>query len=202
MFTTRTMQDRLTRIYNGANADARNAADWYKDVAARDCEAISRETGVPFKHVAATMAVLSPGPQYSVNVADTRRMCQWAADGGYSGPADSNPLPSVSTYGPNRIKAAAILDSWVLFGEDADPAEHVSGPKVTAFFRNIIGELQHVTLDRHAVRPISKEGKDTPRNKTERARMEDAYRRAAAKVGLHPAEFQAVVWVAVRGAAE
>lgn len=193
MFTTRTMRDRLLRIFENAPSEARAAADWYRDVAARDCAHIAQTTDVPFRTVAATMAILSPGPQYAVNVADTRRMCAWAATG-FVGD-----VPTVSTYGANRAKAAAMLGGTAHGG---DPAMYVTGPKVSAFFRNICGDLEHVTLDRHAVRPISQAGKDTPVNKTERASMEDAYRRAAAKVGLAPAEFQAVVWVAIRGKSE
>jgi hypothetical protein len=190
------MQDRLLRIYTSAPASALAAADWYRDIAARDCESIAAETDIPFRTVAAAMAILSPGPQYAVNVSDTRRFCQWAAVGPFS-----LPVPSASTYGPNREKAARML-ARCTSPNGGDPSEFVSGPKVTAFWRNICGDLEHVTLDRHAVRPISKSGKDMPTGKVERARMEDAYRRAAAKVGLHPAEFQAVIWVAVRGAAE
>lgn len=196
MFQTRTMQERLLRIFEDAPQSALNAADWYRDIAARDCERITSETGVPFRTVAAAMAILSPGPQYRVNVRDTRAMCTWAAEGSNGEP------PTVSTYGANRAKCADMLRSWAVALERAEPASYVSGPKVTAFFRNIIGDLSHVTLDRHAVRPISKAGKDMPTSKAERAAMEDAYRRAAAKVGLEPAEFQAVIWVAVRGAAE
>jgi hypothetical protein len=64
-----------------------------------------------------------------------------------------------------------------------------------------MGDWSHVTLDRHAVRPISKAGKDAPTSKVERQRMERAYRKSAAKVGLAPAQFQAVVWCVIRGAA-
>lgn len=195
MYNTRTMQDRLLRIYANAPREALDRADWYASVAGRDVESIAADTGVPFRTVAAAMAILSPGPQYAVNVADTRRMCQWAGLG-----ANGEP-PTVSTYGANREKCAAMLRSWAVARERSEPASYVSGPKVTAFYRNIIGDLSHVTLDRHAVRPLSKAGKDMPANKAERARMEDAYRRAAAKVGLEPAAFQAAVWCAVRGAA-
>jgi hypothetical protein len=192
MFTTRTMCDRLLRIYDTAPQAALDAAEWYSDVAARDCERIATDSGLPFRTVAAVMAVTSPGPRYATNVVDTAALCAWRASG------RKDKRPTCSTYGPNVEKAAGIL-SLAAF---EDPSFLVTGPKVSSFFRNIMGDWSHVTLDRHAVRPISKAGKDVPANKTERGRMEDAYRKAAAKVGLEPAMFQAVVWVAVRGAAE
>lgn len=197
MFTERTMIDRLLRIHGAANADALGAATWYRDVAARDCINIAGETGIPFRIVAATMAILSPGPRYAQNVTDTGNICRWAMRGFRAAP------PTVTTYGANARKAATLLEDYMAGADrDADPAPYVSGPKVTAFYRNIIGECEHVTLDRHAVRPLSKAGKDTPTNKAERARMTAAYVKAAARVGLTPSAFQAVVWVAVRGAAE
>lgn len=194
MFTTRTMTDRLLRIFRDAPAAAHNAASWYADVAARDVAAIASDTGLPFNVVCAVMAVTSPGPKYAQNVKGTRALCEWAI----AGFASSRPM--CSTYGANVEKASAMLDR-ALCGDD-DVSDLVTGPKVSAFFRNIMGDWGYVTLDRHAVRPISKSGKDVPTGKVERARMDAAYRAAAAKVGLSPAMFQAVVWVAVRGAAE
>jgi hypothetical protein len=196
MYTERTMESRLLAIFDGAPA-CHPMADWYEDVAQTDCRKIARITGLPLELVAATMAVLSPGPKYAQNMADTVAMCSWASMGAFG--ERNNPLPVVTTYGANRDKAAAMLDYYVMTG-DVD-TDHVSGPKVTAFLRNIMGAWGEVTLDRHAVRPISKSGKDMPTGKAERARMESAYRKAAAKRGLQPAQFQAVVWCAVRGGA-
>lgn len=188
MFTERTMSDRLARIYADASPECHAMADWYASVAAADCASIAADTDLPFRVVAATMAVLSPGPKYSQNVTDTRRMCEWWSQGGEPGR-----IPTVTTYGPNRAKAVQVLTYR--------DASYVSGPKVEAFFRNICGDWSHVTLDRHAVRPLSKSGADMPKGKGERQRMETAYRKAAAKAGLAPAQFQAVVWCAVRGKA-
>lgn len=197
MFTERSMSDRLLRIFDSATPDCHEMAGWYETVAAEDCRAIGRITGIPFPLVVATMAVLSPGPKYAQNRADTSAMCVWASAGGYS--ERHNPLPVVTTYGPNRIKAAAMLDEYVITG--TVNTDYVSGPKVRAFMLNILGNWDHVTLDRHAVRPVSKSGQDTPTSKAERTRMETAYRKAAARRGLQPAQFQAVVWCSVRGGA-
>lgn len=197
MFTERTMIDRLLKIHGAANADALSAATWYRDVAARDVARIAAETGTPFTLAAAVTAILSPGPKYATNVKDARAMLAWATKD-----RQRTLRPTCSTYGPNVAKVDALLADWLAGGDAEDAGRYVSGPKVTNFFRNICGDLSHVALDRHAVRPISKAGKDTPTGKVERARMESAYRKAAAKVGLEPAEFQAVVWVAVRGAVE
>lgn len=201
MLTTRTMQGRLLRIHATASPTALARADWYRAVAARDCESIARDTGLSFRVVAATMAILSPGPKYAQNLADTRAMAVWA-----SRDRCRTVPPTVCTYGANALKAQTLLIDYVSGADhDADPMPYVSGPKVTAFALNIMGDASHVTLDRHAVRPLNdRTGKaaDIPCSREERQRMADAYRKAAAKVGLAPAEFQAVVWVAVRGAAE
>lgn len=187
----------LLRIFDAATG-CHDMATWYETVAAADCRDIAGKD-VPFELVAGTMAVLSPGPKYAQNLADTRAMIEWARRGAFDTP--NNPLPVVTTYGANRDKAAAMLDEWVMSDETVVNTDYVTGPKVSAFLRNIMGQWQDVTLDRHAVRPISKSGKDMPSSKAERARMESAYRKAAAKRGLQPAQFQAVVWCAVRGGA-
>lgn len=196
MFTVRTMTDRLVKLYNDATDECRSRADWYADVAGRDVERIATETDLPFSTVAAVLAVTSPGPTYAQNVKDARALCKWSV-GGEKGPA-----PTCATYGANVRKAVEILRSGEL--------SLVTGPKVTAFYRNIMGDWSHVTLDRHAVRPIQKSPRDldwrkgntshTPNSREERKRMVEAYTRAAHRVGIEPAQFQAVVWCVVRGA--
>jgi len=86
-------------------------------------------------------------------------------------------------------KAKAIL-------EGADP-EGVLGhtPKVGAFYRNLGGDLDAVTLDRWAFRTatrghLSQYGKGSLRND-----IDAAYRLVASELGLHPVELQAASWL-------
>lgn len=105
------------------------------------------------------------------------------------------PEPIVAGLPANRAKAWRIANG-------ADPALVLGGPKVRAFFANITGDHDAVTVDVWAARAA--EGRDNPNGPTggRYAAIADAYRLAAASRGVSPRECQAAIWVHVRGAAE
>jgi hypothetical protein len=87
--------------------------------------------------------------------------------------------------GANVRKAYRILEGDI---------HAVKGPKVIAFFLNIIGDENHVTVDIWATRAAV--GRSIPGK--DRALIAEAYRRAAKKRNVSPRDFQATVWVTVR----
>lgn len=71
------------------------------------------------------------------------------------------------------------------------PLEVLKGPKTRAFYKNLIGLTNHVTLDRHAI-SAALNVKVIDHDDLKGIAM--AYRKAARKVGLGLSHFQAVIW--------
>ncbi len=160
---------------------------WYP-LARRTCENISREYGVPVDTVARVVAVLSPNMSWKGNITCTRKVL----DGWTAGIPASDVRAGLRT---NVRKAYAILNG----NPDA-----LTGPKVTNFYRNIMGESDLVTVDSWAMRAATGKpytNRDVP-TATERAAITLAYCRAAARRGVCPRDFQAIVWVVIRGRAD
>jgi hypothetical protein len=175
---------RLATIYAAADPATRKAGrEWYPR-AGRLAAEIAAEFDYPPKVAAAVIAVLSPQVTWAENL-------QLARD---AFAAKRNRRPLAGTFGRNLAKAAAIID-----GEPIADNLGARAPKVRAFFANICGRRDAVTVDRWAARAA--DGRETfaelrGRNYDAYA---DAYRRAAELVGVPPRTLQATVWVAVRG---
>jgi hypothetical protein len=79
----------------------------------------------------------------------------------------------------------------------------LNGPKVRAFYSNIMGDTDAVTVDTWAVRVATgrtgKHAEWTIGTKRRYAAVADAYRRAAVILGVDPRTVQAATWVAARG---
>jgi hypothetical protein len=71
---------------------------------------------------------------------------------------------------------------------------------VEAFAANLRGDLDYVTVDMWAMRAIG--GNPERITKTVQTDVVKGYTLAAIRAGMSPAEFQAVVWVHVRGTGE
>lgn len=91
----------------------------------------------------------------------------------------------------NARKAMAIRNG-------AEPLDVIKGPKTRAFYRAIMGDPDAVVIDVWMLRVLK-----FTRKLTTKAYdlLADIIRQAAKGVGMTPASFQAVVWVAVRGRA-
>ncbi|MGH9426844.1 MAG: DUF7178 family protein, partial [Terriglobia bacterium] len=91
-------------------------------------------------HVAAgVIAALSPGCSWVTNLRDADTVLGASRFG-----AAAYQQTKVSTYGQNKVKAWTIAESGKVF-----PA--LRGAKVEAFFRNIMGDFEAVTVDSHIV---------------------------------------------------
>jgi hypothetical protein len=166
-------------------ATAQDLADgiaWY-DRARSIAEAMAEESGLSVRACAGVIAALSPRQQWSTNVSAARRMVLAAAAG--------EPEPIAAGTLGNRAKAWRIA-----CGED--PEVVLGGPKVRAFFANILGDAEDVTVDVWAARAA--EGRKNP-NAPVRRRYEliaESFRRVARRRGMTPRDAQAAVWTVYR----
>jgi len=155
---------------------------WY-DRAYRAAATIAAETGLSTRQCAGIIAALSPRCQWATNVRAARTIAHAAVSGA--------PMPVVAGTMTNRRKAWRIAHG-------ADPDSVLSGPKVRAFFANIMGDEDEVTVDVWAARAA--EGKRNEQAPVRRryALLAEAYRRVARKRGYCPRDVQAAVWTAYR----
>lgn len=77
--------------------------------------------------------------------------------------------------------------------------EAIRGQKVEAFYANLSGDLNRVTIDRHAIGAATRQ--EAPATGVSRAQyrnLEAAYQVAAAQLGIAPAQAQAIAWIVWR----
>lgn len=179
-----TAEQKLRAAYDRATPEqVRRGRAWY-DAARNACASIEAETGVALDRVAAVMAITSPDAKLSTNVAWTRADClrklrgQTLRGGRY--PTDQAP------------KVQRALDQ-----RRPNPGLHVTGPKVSAFYRAIMGDDDVLVIDRWAAFAAGYP-RDTPPNRTQAATIEAAYRTVSADVGESVRDFQAIVWIVTR----
>lgn len=157
---------------------------WY-DNAGAIAESLARESDYRLsqRHCAGVIAALSPRCQWGANVAGARAIVRAAING--------HPEPVVAGTKGNRRKAWRIANG-------ADPDAVLSGPKVRAFWANICGDVEVVTVDVWAARAA--EGRDNAQAPVRRryAICAEAYRRAARRRGMTPRDAQAAVWTVFR----
>lgn len=77
------------------------------------------------------------------------------------------------------------------------PSRFVTGPKVNAFYRAVMGDPDALVLDRWMIRlAVGHAGRHL--RVPERAQVEEAYRSAASRTGERVAHFQAILWIHLR----
>lgn len=181
--THQQMVRNILKTYKQASAaQAVDGARWYSDAHAL-AEAI---TPGDVERGAAIIAALSPALAWSTNM----RVAVAAARKGSRKPA--------GVIGANWIKAKKIANG-------ADPDRVLSGAKVRAFAACIASDGEHpdaVCVDRHAAaiacgRFLEDGGAAAVRGKRYEM-IAAAYRDAAARAGVTPAQMQAVTWVVWR----
>lgn len=159
-------------------------SNWYSD-AHLVIKDIANEYGVSLDAVAYVTATLSPALSWMRNIESTRAFFdEWFGRYGNSRQA---------AYGSNVRKCSDYM-----FGlRSGNP----TGRKVSAFYQNLLGDTQALTLDRHAIRAarwglrnLTKESGVQDICQQEFAVVENAYRRTADMVGVDVAVFQATIW--------
>jgi hypothetical protein len=181
----------LLTYYDQANDTLFKAgASWYR-YAQTFCERVARECKITPKMAAFVIAALSNNIPWEDQVRDTIPFVLHIRRGGDWNVSPGRFLPAC------KEKAARIL---------AGDFDALTGPKVTVFARNMLGDYTHVTIDRHAVRGALR--RHTDDNETsrwvaakgkKRKMLEAAYHEASRLRAIEPAILQAVVWTVYRG---
>ena len=178
----------ILRAYRAASPDeVAQGLAWYtraQDLAAElDPGHVAR--------AAAVIATLSPQASWSRNVS-TARLAYRMRRADVTVFADGLPTTRITA-----VKAHAILQST---SDDLDDLVH--GPKVRAFWRSIIEpDSDAVTIDRHAFDvAVGQVVPERIRNNVLKRvgvmeTFAQAYRRAAKRAGITPAQMQAITWI-------
>lgn len=175
----------LLQVYDQSTAHEVEAGlDWYPSTN-HFCASLARRYRVPAERVIGALAVLSPKINWTFACKDIIKILDARAAGGSGLDVKTTAMPA------NRTKAVRILDG--------QPGQ-VTGAKVECFADNLRGACQSVTVDVWAWRAAIGDYTVKARWLTyhQSARVQDAYREAADRVGLPPREFQAIVWLTVQ----
>lgn len=181
----------IVALYRGASPATLDVGRaWYRATSARVLSYVVSASGFRLtrERAAAIVALLSPRKTWRDNIRQALRTAEALADG-----RDPGAGRGVFSRVRPLLRAACRAD--------VDPATlfPVTAPKTSAFFRNLSGDLDPVTVDVWAARAAGV-APEALANVGVYADVADAYRRAAGIVGDAPASVQAVTWCAVRGA--
>jgi hypothetical protein len=180
----------ILKVYRRATPeDTANGLEWY-DRAKRHAKAISTKYFIHTHTVIGVMAALSPNNRWERNVKDTERMCQAWVKG-----EDLSDF-KVSCYNTMKQKAWSILEDDLT--DDDDILTRLNGQKIRSFYSNIRG-LTEVTIDGHAYNIALGIRQGLTSDKTNMGKklyreMQEAYVKAAKRVGVKPHELQAITW--------
>ena len=163
-------------------ADLEQGLQWYDDALQRTQAAAPLHTA---EHAAGIVAALSPMTGWSTNLLNAEKLASLHGAG--------EPMPT-SGYGfrRNTVKAWRIL-----CGEH--PLVVLNGPKVTAFYHNILGSDEHVTVDRWAIRiAYGDPAGPTTVGQREYDTIAAAFQAVADELGVPARHLQAATWVYYR----
>lgn len=183
------MQTIANKYYHTLNAfgidDAIEQGKMWYPAAWRHCIDMGKWYDVTPERVAAVMAVTSPRARWSKNLLATEQILQDMHRPEYK---------RRPTYGILRKNAA----KGMLVANDRYYSRHVTGPKVTNFYLNILGHTDPITVDAimgkaagfgSDIRPVM------------RTQIEEAVLTLSNVLGTSPRDTQAAIWIAYRGSA-
>jgi hypothetical protein len=181
----------ILAVFRSANADQiTEGKRWYpKAIEMLTFLGNSSRLAIDSQRLAAICAVLSPRITWQSNIEGVRRILRAI----YLG---QSLVPTVAGVRRNVDKAWDIANNGSL--------DQVTGPKVTAFYANLQGNLQRVTIDVWAARAagITDEAVMNHLDRYRYVYLERAYQIVAKELGFAPAELQAICWIVVRGKGE
>jgi hypothetical protein len=185
-----------------SQADILSGLHWYQRAYDLGVKLIHEYKGLTIEQAVGVFAALSPRNNWDKNCIDAEAMIKtWAIQGDYD-------MLKVSTFNPNKRKAIAILELDMESVDTEAIPNILSGQKVVAFYRSIMGDKNSVCIDGHAYAifigeniSITKTPKISPKlfETIQRAYQLVAKRSAdLCGVELSPTQVQAVTWVTYR----
>ena len=183
MLTPATYRRNIRKAWRRSTAaDLAQGLAWYDDALTRVRKAAPQ---LDDEGAAGVVAALSPMTGWSTNLLTAEKLAA------LHGAGEEMPTEGYG-FKRNTAKAWAIL-------EGAHPLDTIKGPKVTAFYHNILGCDFRVTVDRWAIRigyfdPDAK----TTVGQREYDTIAQAFRDVAAELGITARQLQAATWVYFR----
>ena len=174
------------RILQDAGTDdmLRQGAEWYPK-AWNECQQISKAHGISAQRAAAVMAVTSPRARWSKNLQATRAIVEDSFRPVYKRRANYGILTK------NGAKGLAVMSEHFY-------SRLVTGPKVSAFYANIVGRTDLVTVDSLMSKAAGYGSDVSPKIRGE---VTEACENLATVFDTNPRDMQAAIWIAYRGSA-
>lgn len=162
---------------------------WYNR-ARRDCRKVAKTKNLSLMKVAGVVAASSPNLRWPKNVPTAEKIID-----GHTAQIDHADIDGCMAYKANRLKGYKVLDGVNRY---AAILKTLNGPKVSAFFDNIMGG-DSVTVDGHARNIAYGERVALKSNaanigKAEYINIAMSYRAAAAILGIKACDLQAITW--------
>jgi hypothetical protein len=180
MLSSKTIRANLRNVYRAANENQITAGtEWYFE-GESFVRSLALRSGHTPEQIATVVAHLSPRQSWVRNKAMTVELVE---------------------TGTTRGLGACIARATNALNH-SDPLSTLNGPKTRSFGLNLLGRYETVTVDVWAYRAACPSGNIENMGAKEYALISDAYIATAKYFGITPAQFQAIVWVAIRGKAE
>jgi hypothetical protein len=185
-----------------SQVDILDGIHWYQRAYDLAVKFIHAYDGLTMGQAVGVISALSPNNKWERNCIDAEAMIKtWSVGGDYNS-------IRVCTFNPNKRKAIAILE-LDMESADAEAIPNIlSGQKVVAFYRSIMGDKNAVCVDGHAYAIFIGERIATSRTPSITPKLFETIQRAyqlVAKrsadlcgVELSPTQVQAVTWVTYR----
>ena len=158
--------------------------NWYPD-AWKYCLDVSKDYPITAQRVAAIIAVTSPRARWSKNVEATYKIVE------DSFKPEHKRRGSYGILGANALKGMTVANERYY-------SKHVTGPKVTNFYLNIIGHEDPITVDSIMAYAA---GFGNNISSTVRDEIEKGVRSIAQVFSISNRDAQAAIWIAYRGSA-
>ena len=176
---------RLLGLYNQATVEEiEKGLAWYYE-ANLYARQLASDYFVEPSVAASVISCLSPFVTWEANKKDAKRFLS-----GYHNGLDIMERVRVGTFNNNKRRAMLCLTNL-------DGVMTGKAPKTYAFYRNIMLDSRHVTIDRHAYKALvgkQRAGGESITLKRYRA-AEATYKDTADSLGLKGYELQAIVWL-------
>jgi hypothetical protein len=172
-------------FYQATPSEMLEGQTWYPRAMARIAD-IAKSYSFKPSVVAGIVALLSPMNKWETNLDDAATVIENAIQG-----ADVESF-KVSTFNSNKHKA------WRVACFDSNVLDELSGPKVSSFYRNLMGSTQDVTMDTHAFNAWLGYRNNQSIPMSLHMACVAGYQSAARAANMEPRDFQATVWIVQR----